>query len=169
MIVWIIKMSKMIPRRTIDTMRNFVDVSLDNFGFDCDLYVPTNIEDLETLDIYAEPTDFEFTHYTAKIFIEWHPSIYRLKNLGIYVEDELPIIVYLPNQCIGDDSEEVDVDIQKKSYIKVSLEYIPSDYSKYTEFELVELVVKHAHDAVLVKSYKAVPRRLPNVAIREHE
>lgn len=162
-------MSKMIPRATIDVLRNFVDVSLDNFGFDCDLYIPTNMEALEELDIYVEPPDIEWTHYTAQIFIEWKPSMYRLKKLGIFVEGELPIIVYLPNQCTNDSGVEVDVDIQRSSYVKVSLEYIPSDFNKYTEFELVDLIVKHAHDAVIVKAYKAVPRRLPLIEIREHE
>lgn len=159
----------MIPRETIDVMRNFVDVSLDNYGFDVDLYVPTNKDDLEDLDVYAEPTDFEYEHYTAKLFVEWHPSVYRLKKLGIFVEGELPIIVYLPNQCTNDSDVEVDVDILKGSYIKISLEYIPSDFDKFTEFELVELVVRHMHDAILVQSYKAVPRRLPNIAIRNRE
>lgn len=159
-------MSKMIPRRTIDVLRNFVDVSLDNYGFDVDLYIPTNIETLQPLDVYAEPTDLKYTHYTAKLFIEWHPSIYRLKNFGIYVEGELPIITYLPNQCTNDSDEEVDVDILKGSYIKIPLEYIPNDFTKYTEFELVDLIVKHMHDAVLVKAYKAVPRRVPNASIR---
>ncbi|MHA1692959.1 MAG: hypothetical protein ACTSU7_15145 [Candidatus Heimdallarchaeaceae archaeon] len=162
-------MSKMIPRRSIDIFRNFVDVSLDNYGFDVDLYIPTNKEALETLDIYSEPSDFEFNHYTTQVFVEWRPSIYRLKNLGIYVEDELPIIVYLPNQCTNDSGIEVDVDILRNSYIKVPLEYIPNNFDKYTEFELTTPVVKHMHDAVLVKSYKAVPKRLPEIAIRGYE
>lgn len=162
-------MSKMIPRETIDVMRNFVDISLDNYGFDVDLFIPTNVDALEPLDIYAEPPDYEFDHYTAKIFIEWSPSVYRLKNLGIYVEGELPIIVYLPNQCVNDLDVEVDVDILKSSYVKVSLEYIPSDFNKFTEFELVNVIVKNMHDAAIVKAWKAVPRRLPNIEIRKHE
>lgn len=159
----------MIPRETIDALRNFNDVTLDIWGFDVDLYVPTNVVELEPLDIYIEPPDVEWNHYTAKIFIEWKPSIYRLKNLGIYVEGELPIIVYLPNQCVDDSNVEVDVDILKSSYVKVSLEYIPSDFNKFTEFELVDIIVKKMHDAAVVKAWKAVPRRLPHIEIRDHE
>jgi hypothetical protein len=155
----------MIPRESIDVFRNFVDVSLDNYGIDCDLYVPTNIEDMQPLDIYREPIDYEYDHYTAKVFIQWHPSVYRLKNLGIYVEGELPIIVFLPNQCLSDDEDsegniEVDVDILKGSYIKIPLEYVPSNQQKNTEFELVDLIARNMHDAVLVKAWKAVPRRV---------
>lgn len=158
-------MSKMIPRRSIDTFRNFVDVTLDNYGIDCDLYIPTNLGDVEPLDIYSTPEDLEFEHYSCQVHIEWKPSAYRLKKLGVFVEDELPLIVYLPNQCLSDDTDsdgqiEVDVDILKHSYIKVPVEFIPDNDQKYNEFELVAPIVRHFHDAVLVKMYKAVPRRV---------
>lgn len=155
-------MSNMIPRESIDVFRNFNDIALDNFGFDVDLYVPTNLKDVESADIYREPEDFEYSHYTAKIFIHWNPSVYRLKQLGVYVENELAIFVRLPNQCLNDDSVEVDVDILKSSYVKVALEYIPGNLQKYTEFELVDQLIKKAHDAVIIKAWKAVPRRYIN-------
>lgn len=154
-------MSKIIPRETIDVLRNFVDVSLDVFGFDCDLYVPNNLDTLESLDVYSTPSDVEWDHYTALVFIEWSPNIHKLKNLGIFIEDELPLIVYLPNQCTDDDGNEVTVDILKQSYIKIPLEYVPSNYRKYTEFELVDQIIHKIHDAVLVKRWFAVPRRVP--------
>ena len=152
----------MIPRESIDAFRNFNDVSLDNYGFDVDLYVPTNLKDMESSDIYREPEDYEFDHYTAKIFIQWNPSVYRLKQLGIYVENELALIVRLPNQCLNDSDVEVDVDILKGSYVKVALKYIPGNLQKYSEFELVDQIIKHAHDAVIIKAWKAVPRRYIN-------
>ncbi len=152
----------MIPRESIDVLREFNDIALDSFGFDVDLYVPTNLKAIEKADIYAEPEDFEYDHYTAKIFIQWSPSVYRLKQLGVYVENELALIVRLPNQCLNDNNVEVDVDILKGSYVKVALEYIPGNLQKYSEFELVDQLIKKAHDAVIIKAWKAVPRRYIN-------
>ena len=152
----------MIPRETIDVLRNFNDVALDAWGFDVDLYVPTNLIDVESADIYREPEDFEYNHYIAKIFIQWNPSVYRLKQLGVYVENELALLVRLPNQCLNDNNVEVDVDILKGSYVKVALEYIPGNLRKYSEFELVDQLIRKAHDAAIIKAWKAVPRRYIN-------
>lgn len=156
-------MSKIIPRETIDVLRNFVDVSLDAYGIDCDLYVPNNLDNLEVKDVYVTPADVIWDHYAALVFIEWNPNIHKLKALGIFVEDEIPLIVCLPNKCINDSGEEVIVDILKQSYIKVPLEYVPSNLQKYTEFELVDQIIHKIHDAVLVQRWKAVPRRVPVV------
>jgi len=156
-------MSKMIPRETIDVLRDFVDISLDQYGIACDLYVPTNLDDIESLDIYRTPENYTFAHYSALVFIQWSPNVYRLKNLGIYVEGEIPIICYLPYNCTNDDGNEVAVDILKSSYFRVPIEYVPANFKKYSEFELVENIVRHMHDAVAVRAYKAVPRRIPSV------
>jgi len=73
-------MSKMIPRRSIDVLRNYVDVSLDNYGIDCTLYIPdaASYNAAERLDVYATPDDYTYVPYTTKVFIEWGPYTYRL-------------------------------------------------------------------------------------------
>ena len=159
-------MSKIIPRETVDTLRHQVDVSLNVFGFPCDLFVPNNLDDIEVLDVYATPANVTWDHYSVLTFVEWNPNIHKLKALGIFVEDEIPLIVYLPNLCTNDAGDEVTVDILKQSYIKVPLEFIPNNFQKYTEFELVDQIVHKLHDAVLVQRWKAVPRRVPVVENR---
>lgn len=152
-------MSKMIPQRSIDVFREFVDISLDIYGISCDLYIPNNLDTTETYDIYQKPADYEYDHYTSKVFIEWSPNIYRLKAMGLFVEGELPIICYFGNKATNDSEDEVDVDILRHSYFSIEPQYIPDLYTGFDEFELIDVMIKGMHDAVLVKSWKAVPRR----------
>ena len=66
-------MSKLIPQRTMDALRNMVDVSLSVIGIDCTLYIPTvtSYNAAEKLDIYAVPSDYEYEEYTTQVYIEW--------------------------------------------------------------------------------------------------
>lgn len=160
-------MSKMVPRRSIDALRHQVDVSIDLWGIECELYLLTNAEDIESLDIYAGPTDMEYEKYDTMVFIQWTPSTYRLKKLGVFVENELAILVRLPSQCTDKNGELVDVDILKGSFIRVPLEYVPSNLQKSSEFELVDQLITKMHDAAIVKAWKAVPRRNVEPDIRE--
>lgn len=153
-------MSKMIPRRSIDALRWQVDVSLENYGIDCDLYIPSNLSVVETLDVYSKPADHTYVHYTAKVFINWNPNPHLLKAKGLFVEGELPIFVSLPNYAVDDAGETVAIDVLKHSYIKVNIEYIPANYPKVDSFLITEPLVKNMHDASIVQAWKAVPRRV---------
>jgi hypothetical protein len=155
-------MSSMIPQATIDAIRQMNDISLDSWGIECNLYIPNNINDIEPLDVYIRPSDYTYDEYLGvKCFIEWPPtSIYHLKALGMFTEGELPIVVCLPNVINSGTSEEQSIDILKGSYIVVPIQYIPSDFTKNSEFELVDIMIKGLHDAVLIKKWKAVPRRV---------
>ena len=152
-------MSKMIPRRSIDALRKAVNVSLDNYGINCDLYVPNNLSVTETYDIYQKPGDYTFDHYVTTVFINWNPNIYRLKAKGLYVDGELPIIVYFPYRATNDSSNVVEVDILRHSYFVIEPEFIPDNYEGLEEFSIVDIIADKFHDAVVVKSFKAVPRR----------
>ena len=154
----------MIPQRSIDALRHQVNVSLDNYGIDCDLYVPTNLDETEVDDIYQAPADYVFTHYTSTCFIDWNPNIFRLKAKGLYTDGDTPIIVYLPYEATNDAGAVVDVDILRHSYIKMAPQYIPDDYEGEEEFELVDIILDKFHDAAIVKSWKAVPRRYEDVS-----
>ena len=161
-------MSKMIPRRLIDVFRHQVDVSLGNYGIDCKLYIPTNISynEAEKLDVFAVKDDYEFIKYSAKVFIEWSPNTYRLKKLGLFTEDSIPILVWFGNKAIAmegsEAGEEVDIDIVLHSYFIVEPEYIPNNLKGTESFELVNPVVKNIHDAVLIQGFLVVPRRIKN-------
>jgi len=157
----------MIPRRSIDAFRHQVDTTLDMYGFECDLWIPTNLDDLVGLGMYVDPTDIEYNHYTAMVFIHWAVSVYMLKKLGVYVEGETALLVNLPYHAVDDDGAEVAINVLAQSYIRVPLEFVPSSTVKPVEFELVCPVIKNMHDASLVKQWKAVPRRVPEAEITE--
>ena len=152
-------MSRMIPQRTVNALRAQVNTSLENFGISCDLYIPTNLATTEVDDIYQAPVDYEFTHYTTTCFIDWNPNIFRLKALGLYVDGDTPIMVYLPYQATNDSGVLVDVDVLRHSYFKITPDYVPDNFEGAEEFELVDIVADKFHDAVVVKQFKAVPRR----------
>lgn len=157
-------MSKMIPQRTIDTLRKQVDVSLGNYGITCDLYIPNNLSTTEKLDVYQAPSDYTYTHYTSMVFINWNPNIYRLKAKGLFVEGELPIIVYFPYQATNDSNVLVDIDILRHSYFSIEPQFIQDNFEGQEEFELVDIILSKFHDAAIVKSWKAVPRRYESVS-----
>ena len=81
----------MIPRETIDALRQQNDVSVEIFGIECVLYIPTSgaLLDLDTNDAYGDDSQLAaYTHYTTYVWVEWSPDIKRLRNFGIFTEDE---------------------------------------------------------------------------------
>lgn len=159
-------MSKILPRQTVDVLRQLVDISLDNYGVEVTLYIPTNISYgiAEKLDVFKEPDDYEYTSYTAMVFINWNPSTYRLKKYGIFVEGEVPILAWMPNKATALEGSEagtlVDVDICNKSYFEINPEFIPSNYEDVEQFEVVSPIIKGMHDKVIYKGFKIAPRRV---------
>jgi hypothetical protein len=159
-------MSLILPRETIDVLRNNIDVILGIVGINCTIYIPTtaSLNSNEGNDIFEQPSDLTFVSYSGNCFIVWNPSKYRLRKLGIFTEDELPMIIWLPNKATaleGDQAgSEVDIDIIQRSYIRVNPEFIPDNTTDVTEYELVDLRVRNFHDKVVVKAYKGVPRRV---------
>jgi len=153
-------MSKMIPQSVVDTLRNNVNVSVENFGIDCDLYLLTNATALEDEDIYKDPDDMEYTHYSTKVWIEWSPNVYRLRKLGVHSEDELPIIARFKYEATSDAGAIPTLNIIKGSYIKIAIQYVPDKYEGYEEFEVVDVFTGEMHDAILSRIYLLAPRRL---------
>jgi len=159
-------MSRMIPRESIDVLRDYVDVSLLAYGIDCTLYIPTNVsyDDAEKLDVFATPEDYEYIAYSAKVFIDWNPHIWKLKRLGLYTEDQVPILAYFGNKATvlegSNAGEEVEIDIPIHSYIKIEPEYIPNDQKDIDEFEIVNVGTPNMQDAIIYKVYSLVPRRV---------
>jgi hypothetical protein len=157
----------MIPRRTIDALRTFNDVSVDIYGIDCDLYVPSAVvlNTEETFDIYGEDSQMpSYTHYAAKVWIEWSPEGRRLRKYGLDMEKEVPILARFAEQAINDSLVEVNVDITIHSYIKVATEYVPNNVSDTDEFEMVDILVGNMHDAIVSKIYKLAPRRVAPIS-----
>lgn len=161
-------MSKMIPQESIDALRTFNDVSVENFGIDCDLYIPktTELNQIETYDIYGETGDvsdvdasYTYNHYSTKIWIEWSPNARRLRKFGIFTEDEIPILARFKESVTNDEGDAVNVDIGLKSYVKVAFQFVPGNYSDTDEFEIVDILLGAMHDAMVSKIYRLTPRR----------
>lgn len=159
----------MIPRGTIDVLRDYVDVILTAVGIDCTLYIPTDtkFDAAEKKDVFAVPGDYSNPNtYSAKVFINWNPSTYKLKKLGLFVEDQLPIMVWFGNKATAINVEGVDegavvaMDTCVKSYFKLIPEFIPDNFQDTEEFELVNVASKGFQDAIIRKIYSAVPRRV---------
>jgi len=146
-------MSKMIPQRTIDAIRDHQDLSVELYGIDCTLYLANNLNSVDFANIYdinQEPTYSDAI--STQVWIEWSPSAKRLHRLGLYNEEEIPILAHFVG--LPDDSN----DIPMKSYFQVSMQYIPIQ-TDTDKFEIVDVLTGPTHDALLSKVYKIAPYR----------
>ena len=147
-------MSGIIPPRLVQVVRTFNDFGVDIYGIECTLYVPTNLTALEPNDIYTAPADILYKQYEfQKVWITWFvPDLHRLRKLGVFAENETPILARFKNFP--------DVTIQ--SYIKVESQYIPDSFDT-DEFEVVDVMMKNMYDHEIYRTYKLAPRRKKNV------
>lgn len=143
-------MSGIIPDPTINLFRDFNDLAVGLYGIDCTLYVPTNLTCLEPNDAYTSPDSIKYQRYSRqKVRLTWaEKNLHRLRKLGIFSEDEAPIIAYFKNFP--------EVTIQ--SYIQVEVRYIPNSFD-VDEFEVVDVLMKGTYDAEILRPYKLAPRR----------
>jgi len=143
-------MSGIIPRETANVFRDFNDVGVDIFGIDCDLYIPINKTSIEHSDAYESPIDVIFKKYPQnKVWVHWSvKDLRRLRKMGVFAENETPIIAYFKN------FPEVTIN----SYIKVEVRYIPNNFDT-DEFEVVDILMKGTYDSEILRPYKLAPRR----------
>lgn len=159
----------MLPRETINELRNYVDTVLDAIGMDCTLYLPTDTtyDAAEKLDVFAKPSDYSYHSYWAKVHIQWNPSLYKLKKLGLFTENQLPILVWFGNKAtVIDDGgvhiagEVVNIDTCLRGYFQITPEFIPANHVGVEQFEIVDIASKGMQDSIIRKIYSAVPRRV---------
>ena len=144
-------MSDLIPQRTIDAYRNFNDTAVGLYGIACTLYIPSNIASIDLGDPYVKPADYTYTTYTdQKVWIEWAPEAKRLRQLGVFAEDETPIIAWF----------KFEPKITIRSYIQVTFQYEVDETYDTTQFEVVEMIMNKMHDAELFRCVKLAPRRV---------
>jgi len=162
-------MSKLIPRRTIDAIRQVVNVALDVAGIPCTLYIPTvtSYDTAEKMDVYSTPQDYSYYSYSTTVFLDWKPTTHRLKKLGLFTEDSLPILAWFPYQATALDGslsgQTVEIDPNLHSYFRVNPEMVPNDYQDVEEFEIVNVSTSGIHDATLTRVYAVVPRRVKQI------
>jgi hypothetical protein len=147
-------------------MRQNVNVALDIIGIACTLYIPTNLSHslAEKLDVWDTPSDLTYISYSSTVFPIWSPKTKLLKKLGLYTEGTTPILARFPFVATPLEGSgvgvEVEVDIPVKSYFRISLEFVPSDYAGTEDFEIVDIASDSIHDSVLTQMYKIAPRRV---------
>ena len=154
-------MSKMIPQATIDALRKMVDVSVDAYGTPCTLFIPNNLDELDANDIYIRPSEIEYDTYETLIWIEWSPNAYRLRNMGLFTEGDLPILARFGRDVTASNSTIQQVDVIKGSYIAIAPQYVPDKFEGQDEFEIVDVLIGKMHDAIVAKLFKIAPRRIP--------
>lgn len=153
-------MSRMIPQRTVNTLRQYTNLAVDLYGIDCFLYVNSNPNTVANLDEYATPADMTFRRYSTKVWIDWSPNKHQLRKMGIFVEDQTPMICYFSNKIADENSNTADIDIIIGSYFKIDMQYIPLKQIDSDEFELIDVIIPSAHDAVITKYFEFAPRRV---------
>ena len=163
-------MSKMIPQSVVNTLRSFVDVSVDLFGIPCVLNVVKYPDEIDYNDINSPPADYVYNSYTTQVWIAWSSNKYKLRKLGLYLEDDTPMIAWFANKLQvgveGESSSSIDdVDIVIGSYFKIEAQYVP-DKIAAEEFEVVDILVPEMHDAVITKCYKIAPRRVKRTELK---
>jgi len=142
-------MSRMVPQETVNVLRDFNDVSVELYGIDVQLFVPNNLTANEPKDAYIKPSDISYEPKDTKVFIEWSPEARRLRKLGIFMENETPIIGWFKNIP----------DVKVGTYIKVPIQYVPGIVDT-DEFDVVDIKLKGMYDAEVLKAYKLAPRRV---------
>ena len=142
-------MSKMIPQETIDVLRNNNDISVDIYGIECTLNIPANKTAVEGKDAFTTEDDYAYTTYTEHmVVIEWSPNTKRLRKLGIFTEEDIPLICWFQN----------DPEVIVGSYFTIATQYIPDQMDTDT-FEIVDVMIRGMHDKVALRGYVAAPWR----------
>jgi len=154
-------MSCLLPQELIDQVRHQTDVAVRMYGIDCTIFIPTNLNEIDENTVYTTYEEYTYIAYAAKVFVEWSPNQQRLRQLGLHMEKELPIIAWFENKFYieGASDPEIDVDIIQGSYFVLGIQFIP-DRMDTEEFEIVDLIIKGMLDKVTLKAYKIAPRRV---------
>lgn len=155
-------MSNLIPSNTVISLRNAVDKILNYYGIDCTLYIPKNISynEAEKLDIYLADSDLQYDAYETKVFLDFSPDIRKLRKLGLFTENTIPIVAKFGRYAtpIGQ-TQPIEVDIPRKSWFVISTEHL-SGQNDITEFEVVDVVLLEFHDKIIWQERLVAPRRL---------
>lgn len=149
-------MSRMIPEDTVRALACAHDHIVDLYGIECTLYIPTNSDAVDQLNVYNEPSDYSFKEYTdQRVYIIWSPDTRGLRKLGIFTEADIPLLAFFKN----------DPRVVVGSYFRVSITYLPDtgeneDQVDTDEFEVVDMLLRHMHDNEITRAYKCAPRRV---------
>ena len=144
-------MSNLIPPVVVQAIRTMLNTTIDIIGIDAKLYTPINVAH-QQLDIYQESPENQYSDpIDTRVFIVRNPTTKQLRQWGLYEEDQASILCWLKNtQGLPQ--------IQRGSYIDVETNH-DTDIITHERYELVDEIVKHAHDSVLISCWVIAPYR----------
>lgn len=138
-----------LPKETLDTLRSYNDISVDIYGFDCDLFVPNNLNANENDDVYKVATDNNYTGVKTKVFVEWTPNIHKLRKMGIYADEgSLPILGWFKELP----------EVKRGTFVRFREGLVPIHYGT-ADFEVVDIEIRAMYDSAVLQVYKLVPTR----------
>jgi len=148
-----------LPLDVIRGYRATINMTIDIYGFDVKLYIPQNIPHSDK-SIYRENTLVYGDPINTKTFIEWKPTMKRLRGMGIFVDDaeNLPIIAWLKGNEILDT-------LQRNCLMAVPINHVSCENEDFvevneeTDFELVDCLIKNTYNATVVQCWKIAPSR----------
>ena len=143
-------MSNQIPVDTVNVLRQFNDLAIDQYGIDVNLYIPNNMTTVESNDAYLCPNDITYTEYLCqRVWIEWFAKdMVKLRKLGLFTEGEAPIMAWFKN-C---------PEVVLGSYFVIDERYIPDRYDT-DRFEVVDVILRNTYSGEIYKTFKMAPRR----------
>ena len=146
-------MSTLLPKSTLQVMRQFNDLGVSLYGIDCTLYIPNNLTFLEPVDMYANPDMITYTEYrNQKVWFQWYDkALVRLRKANAMVDDGPPITARF--MC----TPEVIVN----SYISLPTEY-EGNIHQTLEFECVNVILDNTYDISVYQKFFMQPRRKKN-------
>jgi hypothetical protein len=144
--------STQIPPELVAAYRNQISVAVTVWGIDCTLYIKDNSVETGLKDAYASPDDDTFlTAVETRVSIEWSPNIFKLKQLGIFNEKDIPSLGYFLTEY----------ELTIGSYIRTPITYSSCGIST-DEFVISDLIMRAFHDEECLTVTKLTPRRLYN-------
>ena len=141
----------LLPLETVDTLRSIVSTMIQIYGIPCTLFIPQPgpLKQQETLDIYQEKPDYkDLPGIETKVWIEWKPDTKRLRKLGIFVEDNLPILAWFEGIH----------EITRNSWFRIPIN-IAQNKNTQDELEIIDNVVKNMYSSIIVSAWIVAPRR----------
>jgi len=144
-------MSTLLPKETIQVMRQFNDLGVSLYGIDCTLYIPNNLTTLEPVDMYANPDMITYTEYrNQKVWLQWYDKeVIKLRKSNALAEGTLPITARF----------KMDPEVITSSYIVLPTEYKDNQY-KVLEFECINVIMQNTYDAEIYLKFSMAPRRM---------
>lgn len=129
------------PSVVADLTRQNLDTIVGYMGAECWLYKVQTKTPKDSLG-----TVFDITYYPpvqTKVVIDWKPNINKLKALGLYKEDQLPILAFFkfadnPDQC---DYIELDVEYDTGDFITNKFEVVNRHFRGYAVEQIATWVI----------------------------